>query len=96
MWEKLCHPSFSLPLSIFGQVLLRTEVVSLWPKMFLFFYCREKLILDASASAEAIGLKGEAEAEAVELLGKAEAEKMSKKADAWKDYNRAAKVIYNL
>lgn len=37
-------------------------------------------------------MKGEAEAFAIEAKAKAEAEQMAKKADAWKEYQDAAKV----
>lgn len=37
-------------------------------------------------------MKGDAEAYAIEAKAKAEAEQMTKKADAWKEYEDAAKV----
>jgi len=37
-------------------------------------------------------MKGEAEAFAIEAKAKAESEQMSKKADAWKEYEDAAKI----
>lgn len=53
---------------------------------------KNKVILEGQAEAESIQLKGEAEAFAIEAKAKAEAEQMAKKADAWKDYEQAAKV----
>lgn len=53
---------------------------------------KNKVILEGEAEAEAIRLRGEAEAFAIEAKAKAEAEQMAKKADAWKDYEEAAKV----
>ena len=46
--------------------------------------------------AESIRLQGEAEAFAIEVKAKAEAEQMAKKADAWNDYEEAAKVCIAL
>ena len=37
-------------------------------------------------------MKGDAEAFAIEAKAKADAEQMSKKADAWKEYENAARV----
>jgi len=37
-------------------------------------------------------MKGEAEAFAIEAKAKAESEQMCKKADAWKEYEDAAKI----
>lgn len=51
-----------------------------------------RTIVGAQATADAIRLKGEAEAAAIEAKGQAEAEAMAKKADAWKDFQEAAKV----
>jgi len=53
---------------------------------------KNQIILQGEADAESIRLKGEAEAYAIEAKAKAEAEQMAKKADAWKDYEDAAKV----
>ncbi|XP_013411697.1 flotillin-1 isoform X5 [Lingula anatina] len=53
---------------------------------------KNRVILEAQANAEAVQVKGEAEAYAIEAKAKAEAEQMAKKADAWKDYQDAAKV----
>ncbi len=52
----------------------------------------ERALCEATASADATALRGEAEAFAVEVKAKAKAEEMSAKADAWKEYQRAAKV----
>ena len=51
-----------------------------------------RAVLEAEAQAEAIALKGDAEAFSVEIKAKAEAEGMAKKADAFKEYGKAAKV----
>jgi len=51
-----------------------------------------KIILEAEAEAEAIRVTGEARAFAIEAKAHAEAEQMSKKADAWRDYQEAAMV----
>lgn len=48
--------------------------------------------MEAEAEAEALRLRGEAEAFAVEAKAKAEAEQMAKKANAYKEYDAAAKV----
>jgi flotillin len=48
--------------------------------------------LEALALSEAVAMKGDAEAFSVEVKAKAQATEMSMKADAWKDYQRAAKV----
>lgn len=53
---------------------------------------KKKAILEAGACAEAIAMKGDAEAFAIEAKAKAEAEQMAMKADAFKEYNKAAKV----
>jgi len=53
---------------------------------------KNQVILEGEALAESIKLAGEAEAFAIEAKAKAEAEQMAKKADAWKDYEEAAKV----
>jgi flotillin len=44
------------------------------------------------ALSEAIAMKGDADAFAIEIKAKAQATEMSMKADAWKDYQKAAKV----
>ena len=54
---------------------------------------KKRAILEAEAQAEAIALKGDAEAFSVEVKAKAEAEGMAQKADAFKDYSKAAKVV---
>jgi len=51
-----------------------------------------RAVLEAEAQAEAIALKGDAEAFSVEIKAKAEADGMAKKADAYKEYGKAAKV----
>ena len=53
---------------------------------------RNRIVMEAEATAEAIQVKGDAEAYAIEAKAKAEAEQMAKKADAWKDYQDAAMV----
>merc|ERR1712228_211576 len=53
---------------------------------------KNKVVLEGEAEAESIRLRGEAEAFAIEAKARAEAEQMAKKADAWKDYEEAAKV----
>ena len=49
-------------------------------------------MIEAETEAEAIALKGEAEAYAIECRAKAESEQMAKKADAYKEYGKAAKI----
>ena len=56
---------------------------------------KKRAILEAGALAEAVAMKGDAEAFAIEAKAKAEAEQMAMKADAFKEYNKAAKVINN-
>ena len=56
------------------------------------FFIRNRLIMEAEAEAEAVALKGDAEAFAIEIKAKAEAEQMAMKADAFKEYGKAAKV----
>jgi len=51
-----------------------------------------KRIEEANGESESKILKGEAEAYAVAMKGAAEAEQMAKKADAYNDFNKAAKV----
>ena len=53
---------------------------------------KKRAILEAEAQAEALTIKGEAEAFSIEARAKAEAEGMAQKADAFKDYGKAAKV----
>lgn len=53
---------------------------------------KKRAILEAGALAEAVSMKGDAEAFAIEAKAKAEAEQMAMKADAFKEYNKAAKV----
>ena len=53
---------------------------------------KEKIIMEAEAEAEAIRLRGEAEAGAIREKAMAEAETLAKKADAFKQYEQAAKV----
>ena len=55
---------------------------------------KKRAILEAEAQAEAIALKGDAEAFSIESKAKAEAESMAQKADAFKDYGKAAKVLF--
>ena len=52
----------------------------------------QKTLLEGAGNADAIALKGEAEAFAIEAKAKAKAEEMALKADAWKEYQKAAKV----
>ncbi|XP_059087192.1 flotillin-1-like [Tigriopus californicus] len=52
----------------------------------------QRTLLEAAGQAEAIGLKGEADAFTLEAKAKAKAEEMAMKADAWKEYHKAAKV----
>ena len=51
-----------------------------------------RTILEAEAQSEAIALKGDAEAYAIGCRGTAESEQMAKKADAFKEYGKAAKL----
>ena len=53
---------------------------------------RLRTVLEAEAEAEALQLRGESEAFATEAKATAEAEQMAKKADAWKEYKKAALV----
>ena len=53
---------------------------------------KNKILLEAEATAEAIRVKGAAEAFAIEAKANAEAKQMLKKADAWKEYKEAAMV----
>lgn len=55
---------------------------------------KTRAILEAEAQAEALTIKGEAEAYSIEAKAKAEAEGMAQKADAFKDYGKAAKVNF--
>lgn len=52
----------------------------------------QKTLLEGAGSADSIALKGEADAFAIEAKAKAKAEGMALKADAWKEYQKAAKV----
>ena len=52
----------------------------------------KKAILEASGVAEALMMKGEADSFAIEVTGKSNAEVMAMKADAWKEYQKAAKL----
>ncbi len=65
-------------------------VIHNWIILLLVY--RNRIVLEAEASAEAIRVKGDAEAFAIEAKAKAEAEQMARKADAWKDYQEAAMV----
>lgn len=53
---------------------------------------KQKIIMEAEAESEAIRLRGEAEAHAIQVRAKAEAETMARMADAFKQYDQAAKV----
>ena len=53
---------------------------------------KQKALLEASGASESIMLKGDADAAAIEIKAKAKAEEMAMKADAWKEYQKAAKV----
>lgn len=53
---------------------------------------KNKIVLEAEAEAESIRIRGEAQAFAIQAKATAEAEQMSKKADAWRDYQEAAMV----
>ena len=53
---------------------------------------KEKIIMEAEAEAESIRLRGEAEASAIQARARAEAETLAKKADAFKQYEQAAKM----
>ena len=53
---------------------------------------KQKSMLEANGTAEGIMIKGDAEAFSVEAQAKANAEVMAVKADAWRDYQKAAKV----
>lgn len=52
----------------------------------------QKTLLEAAALSDAIAVKGDAEAFAIEAKAKAKAEEMTEKAEAWKEYQKAAKV----
>ena len=67
------------------------------PKSFLLSYtfffklaCSLQALKAAEAEAEAIRRNGEAQAAVVRAKGLAEAERMTKKAEAWKNYSEAA------
>jgi len=51
-----------------------------------------RVILEAEAESEAIKIRGEAESFAILAKAKAEAEQMAKKAEAYKEYSRAAMI----
>uniref|UniRef100_A0A2H8TE68 Flotillin-1 n=2 Tax=Melanaphis sacchari TaxID=742174 RepID=A0A2H8TE68_9HEMI len=51
---------------------------------------RTRIILEAEAEAETLRLKGEAESFAIRAKSKADAEQAIKKAEAWKEYKKAA------
>lgn len=53
---------------------------------------KEKIIMEAEAEAESIRLRGEAEAGAIQARARAEAETLAKKADAYKQYEKAARI----
>ena len=53
---------------------------------------KQKTVLEASAVAESLMMKGESDSFAIEVTGKATAEVMAMKADAWKEYQKAAKL----
>lgn len=53
---------------------------------------KEKIIMEAEAEAESIRLRGEAEAAAIQARARAEAETLAKKADAYKLYEKAARI----
>lgn len=50
------------------------------------------VVVEATAEAEAIKLRGEAEADAIRARGLAEADAMKRKAEAWKEYGQAALI----
>lgn len=52
----------------------------------------ERIRLESEAEAEAIKVLGDAEAFAIQVKAKADADQMAKKADAFKDYEDAAKI----
>nr|AID21727.1 flotillin-1 [Dugesia japonica]APU52171.1 flotillin-1 [Dugesia japonica] len=51
-----------------------------------------QIVNESEALSESIKLKGEAEAFAIETVGKADAAQMTMKAEAWKEYEKAAKI----
>merc|ERR1719367_1960022 len=53
---------------------------------------KQKSMLEANGTAEGIMIKGDADAFSVEITGKASADVMALKADAWKEYQKAAKL----
>ena len=53
---------------------------------------KQKSMLEANGTAEGIMIKGDADAFSVEAQAKAKAEVMAVKADAWRDYQKAAKI----
>lgn len=53
---------------------------------------KQKTLCEAASASDAIAMRGDADAFAIEIKAKAEAEVMAMKADAWKEYKKAAKV----
>ena len=53
---------------------------------------KQNTTLEASGAAETLMMKGEADSFSIEVTGKAKAEVMAMKADAWKEYQKAAKL----
>ena len=53
---------------------------------------KQKTTLEASGVAEGLMMKGESDSFSLEVTGKADAEVMAMKADAWKEYQKAAKL----
>lgn len=53
---------------------------------------KQRTVLEALAMSESIAMKGDADAFSVEIKGKAKATEMTLKAEAWKEYQKAAKV----
>merc|ERR1719400_76938 len=53
---------------------------------------KQKTTLEASGVAEGLMMKGESDSFSLEITGKADAEVMAMKADAWKEYQKAAKL----
>merc|ERR1719367_144792 len=53
---------------------------------------KQKTTLEASGVAESLMMKGESDSFSIEITGKASADVMALKADAWKEYQKAAKL----
>jgi len=53
---------------------------------------KQKTTLEASGVAEGLMMKGESDSFSLEITGKADSEVMAMKADAWKEYQKAAKL----